>query len=299
MKEPTITVIGSMNMDMVTITDDVPAQGETVLGKMYDTHAGGKGANQAVAAARLGANVQMIGMVGEDQYGSDLLNNLENEGVSTHMIQAVSHTHTGVANVILSNQDNRIIIIPGANNEVTPDYIKQFKQEILKSDLVLIQFEIPIETVLYCLDLCEANHIPIIVNPAPAQDIPNEYWEKATYITPNESEATQLFSKNDIESHLSDKIIVTKGEHGVSYYENGGQLTVPAYIVTPIDTTGAGDTFNGALSVALAEQKDLEEAIKFANAASALSVQKLGAQEGMPTRDEVKGFLAKRCRRNK
>lgn len=293
MTEPTITVIGSMNMDMVTVTNDVPAQGETVLGEMYHTNPGGKGANQAVAAARLGAKVQMIGRVGEDQHGSALLGRLESEGVSTEMIQVASHTHTGVANVILSNQDNRIIIIPGANAEVTPDYVKQFKQAILKSDLVLIQFEIPIATVLYCLDICESHQIPIIVNPAPAQGIPSEYWKKATYITPNESEAAQLFSQNEMESHLSDKLIVTKGEQGVSYYENEEQLTVPAYVVIPVDTTGAGDTFNGALSVALSEQKDLKEAITFANAASALSVQKLGAQEGMPTRDEVKDFLAK------
>lgn len=291
MKKPTITVIGSINMDMVTVTNYVPEQGETMVGESFKLNAGGKGANQAVAAARLGAKVQMVGRVGEDEYGTDLLEKLDNEGISTQMIKQVPNGHTGVANVLLSNQDNRIIIIPGANHEVTPNYVEQFKQNILKSELVLIQFEVPEETILYCLDLCHSNNIPIIVNPAPAREIPEDYWKKATYITPNEGEATELFNNKQQDNQLTDKIIVTRGERGVSYYEAEEQLTIPSYSVTPVDTTGAGDTFNGALAVALAEKKDLGTAIKFANAASALSIQKFGAQEGMPTRAEVNLFL--------
>ncbi|MBM4761293.1 ribokinase [Bacillus sp. B15-48] len=292
MKNPTITVIGSINVDLITGTNRLPSQGETAIGETFETKPGGKGANQAVAAARLGANVQMIGCVGEDKNGSDMLEALANENILTNMIKKVPNINTGVANIILSNQDNRIIIVPGANNEVTPEYVQQYEKEILASDLVLIQFEIPVETVLFCLDLCAANKIPIIVNPAPAKTIPFDYWNKATYITPNEGEAAQLFNANPMTADLDDKLIITKGEHGVSYRVNDERLMIPAYQVTPVDTTGAGDTFNGALCVALSEQQTMEQAIKFANAASALSVQKFGAQAGMPTRAEVETFLA-------
>lgn len=292
MKNPTITVIGSINVDLVTVTERLPEQGETIAGESFETQSGGKGANQAVAAARLGANVQMIGCVGDDKNGSDMLETLANENISTKMIQKVSHTNTGVANILLSNQDNRIIYVPGANNEVTPDYVKQYEKEIKESDLVLIQFEIPTETVLYCIDLCAANDIPIIVNPAPARKIPDEYWYKATYITPNEGEAAQLFDFEYMDDELNDKLIITKGEQGVSYCIDKERVLIPANLVTPVDTTGAGDTFNGALCTALSEQKPMDQAIIFANAASALSVQKFGAQGGMPTRDEVEAFLA-------
>ncbi|ALC89441.1 ribokinase [Bacillus sp. FJAT-18017] len=291
MKNSAITVIGSINVDLVTVTKRLPDQGETIAGETFHTKSGGKGANQAVAAARLGANVQMIGCVGDDQNGSAMLENLVNEKVSTRMITKIPNTNTGVANIILSNHDNRIIIVPGANQKVTPEYVKQFEQEILTSALVLIQFEIPLETVLYCLDLCASHQIPIIVNPAPAETIPYEYWNKATYITPNEGEATQLFDFYTMSADLNDKLIITKGEHGVSYHKNNERLLIPAYTVTPVDTTGAGDTFNGALCVALTEQQSLESAVKFANAASALSIQKFGAQDGMPTRAEVEAFL--------
>lgn len=292
MRKPTITVIGSINVDLVTVTNRLPEQGETLKGETFETKSGGKGANQAVAAARLGAKVQMIGCVGDDKNGADMLETLEKENISTKMIRKVPHTNTGVANILLSNQDNRIIYVPGANNEVSPEYVKQFKNEILASDLVLIQFEIPQETVLYCLDFCAENNVPIIVNPAPANTIPEEYWNKATYITPNEGEAAHLFNLEYMSDDLNDKLIITKGEHGVSYRVNNERLLIPANTVTPVDTTGAGDTFNGALCTALSEQKTMEQAIVFANAASALSIQKFGAQSGMPTREEVETFLA-------
>lgn len=286
-----MTVIGSINTDMVTITDHLPNQGETLVGKEFHIKPGGKGANQAIAAARLGANVNMIGKVGRDQHGADMLDVLQKENIATSMVKKDDQAPTGVANILLSDQDNRIIIVPGANNEVTPDYLKSFEKVILKSDLVLIQFEIPAETILYCLDLCYEHNVPIVVNPAPSKELPDDYWLKATYITPNETEAEQLFNISTEDSRLKDKLIVTKGKEGVSYHGNNESLLVPAYSVTPVDTTGAGDTFNGALSVALSEQRPLSDAIHFANAAAALSIQKLGAQGGMPTRAEVNAFL--------
>ncbi len=288
-----ITVIGSINMDMVTVTNSVPKQGETKIGEAYRLNPGGKGANQAISAARLGADIQMIGMVGDDQHGTQLLENLDNEGVSTEMIKKTPEEHTGIANIIVSGRDNRIIVIPGANDKVTSNYVKQFEKEILRSDLVLLQFEIPLETVLYCLEFCNLNGIPIIVNPAPAKSIAKDHWMKATYITPNENEAYQLFDKKNTVNQLTDRLVITKGAYGVSYYIKDKQMNIPAHLVTPVDTTGAGDTFNGALSVAVSEKEDLSTAIRFANAASALSIQKFGAQEGMPTRKEVEYFLRK------
>lgn len=286
-----ITVIGSINVDMVTTTALVPEQGQTVAGKDFQIKPGGKGANQAVAAARLGADVNMIGKVGQDAYGEEMLRVLTEENVTASMVEAAPGVSTGTANIIVSNQDNRIIVVPGANHEVTPAYVERFTEEILKSDLVLVQFEIPLETVRYILDLCSKHKIPVVVNPAPAAELPDEYWRKATYITPNETEAAQLFSKPDAE--LWQKLIITKGEHGVIYYENDREKQLPAYTVQPVDTTGAGDTFNGAFCVALSEGKSVEAAIDFANAAAALSIQKFGAQAGMPTHSEVLQFIEK------
>lgn len=290
MEKPMITVIGSLNMDLVVETNVFPNEGETVLGENFQTKPGGKGANQAVAAARLGANVHMIGKVGDDENGHALLNVLKNEGISTEMVEKVAHVNTGVANITICNRNNRIIVVPGANNDVTPEYVKQFADKIVESDFVVVQFETPIETILYVIDLCKKHNTPIIVNPAPAQEIPVSYWEKVTYITPNESEAAFLFDE-EMKAKLDEKLIITMGDEGVSYVDNNVRKIVPAHSVQVVDTTGAGDTFNGAFAVALAEKMDIHTAIKFANAASALSIQKLGAQSGMPLREEVETFL--------
>lgn len=293
LNKPMVTVIGSINVDMVTATDKLPGQGETLVGKEFHVKPGGKGANQAISAARLGANINMIGKVGHDKNGEEMLQVLKDENVSTRMVKPISDINTGVSNILLSNNDNRIIFVPGANNEVTPEFIKQFEKEILQSDLVLIQFEIPLETILFCLDLCYENNIPIVVNPAPAKELPYDYWLKATYITPNETEAERLFNLGEKDSALNNKLVITEGANGVSYYKNDERLKAPAYSVTPVDTTGAGDTFNGALCVALSENQSLSDAIDFANAAAALSIQKFGAQGGMPTREELHSFMDK------
>ncbi|MDX8046751.1 ribokinase [Gracilibacillus sp. S3-1-1] len=288
MTKPKITVIGSINMDLVTETNVVPVQGETVRGENFHTIPGGKGANQAVAAARLGADVTMIGRVGDDAFGEELLNNLRNEHIHVDHVERLNQTPTGLANIILSDQDNRIIIVAGANGEVTTEYIEQVKQSILDSDYVLLQFEIPKETITFCIDFCQEHNIPVIINPAPAMELDNASWEKATYITPNETEKEQLFGDT-----LSEHLITTKGKDGVTFVEDRAEKSVPSHAVEVVDTTGAGDTFNGALAVALAEGKSLTEAVTFANAAAALSVGKMGAQGGMPTREQVLQFLRK------
>ncbi|RPF52200.1 ribokinase [Aquisalibacillus elongatus] len=286
MKRPKITVVGSINMDLVTETDQFPVQGETVRGSQFQTVPGGKGANQAVAAARLGADVTMVGCVGDDEFGVELLNNFNNEGIDSSLIKQIPNTSSGLANIILSDQDNRIIIIGGANEHVTPEYLDQVKKSILNSDYVLLQFEIPKETITYCIDLCDQHNIPLIVNPAPAMDLSPKLWERVQYITPNETEHKQLFNET-----FNDQLIVTKGNEGTSYSEEGKEQLVPSFNVDVVDTTGAGDTFNGALAVSLGEGKNLREAIEFANAAASLSVQHMGAQSGMPSKSEVKKLI--------
>ncbi len=282
---PKVTIVGSINMDLLTSTDQFPSQGETIRGTDFQTAPGGKGANQAVAAARLGADVQMIGCVGADSFGEELKGHLKNESVDTTHIQTIEHEPSGLANIILSEKDNRIIIIPGANGYVTPEYVEARKDAILSSDYVVIQFEIPKQTIEYCIDLCHQHDIPLIINPAPAMELDTSYWEKATYITPNDTEASQLFS--DEMHHLNEKLIITMGAEGVQFSENLEEKMVSSHEVEVVDTTGAGDTFNGALAVALSQKGDLKEAIAFANAAAALSITKLGAQQGMPTKKEV------------
>ncbi|KAB8129896.1 ribokinase [Gracilibacillus oryzae] len=288
MKKPKITVIGSINMDLVTSTEIFPEKGETVRGTTFETQPGGKGANQAVAAARLGADVQMIGCVGDDAFGEELLTVLQKEKINVDSVSTIPETSSGLANIILTEKDNRIIFISGANEHVTPAFVSTHKEQILDSEIVVIQFEIPKETIEYCLAMCSENNIPVIVNPAPAMQLSDEAWEKATYITPNESERAQLFG-----DEYEEKMMITKGEAGVEFIEAGIKTNIPGHQVEVLDTTGAGDTFNGALAAQLAQGSSLREALTFANAAAALSVQKLGAQSGMPTAEEVDQFLKK------
>ncbi|MFC3419613.1 ribokinase [Salinicoccus hispanicus] len=288
MKQPKITVIGSINMDLVTVADVMPAQGETIRGENFRTLPGGKGANQAVAAARLGAEVDMIGKVGDDPFGYALQENLESQGVDTQSVTVESGISSGLANIIVSDNDNRIIIIAGANNRVGTEYIDRFTKQIQASDYVLIQFEIPKSTIEYILELCSSHGVPVIINPAPAMVLEDRFWEMATYITPNDHEAEALFAYNgDNLPKFHDKLIITNGAKGASFYREDERITVAGHKVEVADTTGAGDTFNGALVVALAEGRTVDEAIAFANKAASLSIQKLGAQSGMPLRKEM------------
>lgn len=288
MRKPKITVIGSINMDLVTVAGKMPAQGETISGEHFETLPGGKGANQAVAAARLGADVNFIGKVGNDAFGDLLLKNFKEQGVSTDCILKENAVSSGLANIIVSDKDNRIIIIAGANGKVDTRYIDGFKEEIASSDYVLIQFEIPKITIEHILDLCHELHVPVIINPAPAMQLEDKYWDKAAYITPNEHEAGRLFySTEKTLPGFHQKLIITNGSKGASYFNDGRMITVPAQKTEVVDTTGAGDTFNGALAVALSSGEDIESAISFANKAASLSVRKLGAQSGMPDRGDM------------
>lgn len=290
MAKSKVCVIGSINMDLTVETDKVPAKGETVLGKNFAENPGGKGANQAVAAARLGADVHMIGAVGADTFGETLLSHLQREKVNISGIEKLEGTSTGIANIIVSDNDNRIIVAPGANAFVTPQVVEKYKQWIIDSDVIVMQLEIPIETVIYALNIAAENNIPAIVNPAPFQQLPEVIYEKSAYLTPNEIELKGMEKDVEITS-IKEKLIITRGDEGVEYFSGDTKRKVRALSVEVKDTTGAGDTFNGALAMKIAGGAPLEEAILFANAAAAISVTKVGAQGGMPDRKEVENFL--------
>lgn len=289
-KKPKVTVIGSASMDLVVTSSKRPEAGETVLGESFRTVPGGKGANQAVAAARLGAEVYMIGRVGEDNYGQAILDNFKQNNVITDYVQPAADMESGTAHIILAEGDNSIIVVKAANNEVTPAYIDQAAEVLRTSDIVLIQQEIPEETVEHAAAICKEAGVPLILNPAPAREISKEVIENAAYITPNEHEALMMFEGENIQDFLRkypNKLVVTEGKKGVRYYDGEQEVVVPAVMVEAVDTTGAGDTFNAAFAVALAEGKSIKDSISFANLAASISVTKFGAQGGMPFRHEV------------
>ncbi|WP_458464553.1 ribokinase [Paenibacillus sp.] len=289
-----ICVIGSSSMDLVVTSSRRPGAGETVLGDSFKTVPGGKGANQAVAAARLGAEVAMIGRVGDDAFGKDILENFRANAVNTRNVKPVTHLESGTAHIILAEGDNSIVVVEAANREVTPAYVDEAAEVIRDADIVLIQQEIPEETVIHVSALCAEFGTPLLLNPAPARTLPQEVIDNAAYITPNEHEAEILFQGMSPAQALRkypNKLFITEGSKGVRYFDGTEEILVPTYKVEAVDTTGAGDTFNAAFAVALAEGKPLQESIRFANRAASLSVTKFGAQGGMPTRDEVEESL--------
>lgn len=292
-KNGNVCVVGSINMDLTVATNKIPAQGETVLGGEFVTNYGGKGANQAVAASRMGAHVYMIGAVGADAFGADIVTHLQAEGVETNNIETIHNQATGIANITLSEGDNRIIVASGANLSVTPALINRHEQIIKQSNTVLLQLEIPLETVIHTIELANKHDVPVVLNPAPYQPLPEETIAGATYITPNELELEAMKQQIEYEA-IKHKIIVTRGSKGVEYYEGAQLQAIPSYPVEVRDTTGAGDTFNGVLAAMLTKQERIASAIHIANAAAGLSITKMGAQSGMPTYKEVQRFIEER-----
>ncbi|MGN7356446.1 ribokinase [Paenibacillus sp. SAF-054] len=289
-----IIVVGSSSIDLVVTSTKRPGAGETVLGDSFKTVPGGKGANQAVAAARLGAEVVMIGRVGDDHFGEAILNNFKFNQVSTSYVEPVTHMESGTAHITLAEGDNSIVVIKAANNEVTPAYIDKSIDALSGADMVMIQQEIPVETVTHVSRICKEKQIPLLLNPAPARPLEEEVIENAAYITPNEHEAEILFSDLSVSEALRkypNKLFITEGSKGVRYFDGEKEVLVPSYKVEAVDTTGAGDTFNAAFAVALAEGKPIFDSVRFANRAASLSVTKFGAQGGMPKRDEVEAQM--------
>lgn len=281
-------------MDLVTLTNRVPVMGETVMGESFHTTPGGKGANQAVAAARLGADTTMIGCVGSDSFGRELVQHLQKEGINTENVEPVTHCSTGIASITIANGDNQIIVAPGANFQVTPEFVASHEEVIANSGILLLQLEIPLESVEKAVELAAKHQVQVILNPAPIQKLPKELLLKVDYLTPNEHEQQLLFSSADWTEEerlaIQKKCIVTRGSKGITVYRDQ-QIDIPSFKVDVVDTTGAGDTFNGALAYYLSEGASLEDACKYAIAAAALSVTKFGAQGGMPTKEQVKEFL--------
>lgn len=284
-----IIVIGSINMDLVTSSTVFPKPGETVNGTSFLTIPGGKGANQAVAAARLGADISLLGCVGDDLFGKELVEHLIEQRVSILDVEPVTHVKTGIASITLAENDNSIIVVPGANYHVTPELVAKYEDRIAACDTMLLQLEIPMESVEMAVKLGRKHGLTIILNPAPIAKLSKEMLIDIDYITPNEHEVVELLEglNEEQKNMIKEKLIITKGAKGITYYKNGIEHHIESYPVEVVDTTGAGDSFNGALAVALTAGKPLEEACQFANAVGALAVTKLGAQSGMPTKEEV------------
>ncbi|MEB7835719.1 ribokinase [Staphylococcus equorum] len=283
-----IVVIGSSSIDLVVKTDVLPQAGETVMGNSFFTTTGGKGANQAVAAARLSNKVYMIGAVGDDENGKQIIENLEQNNVDTTFMDKIENETSGTAHITLFEDDNRIIVVPAANNHVTPEKVLPKLERFGAGDIILMQHEIPEHTIKEVTDYAVKHDMKVILNPAPYRNIDKEIIDKVTWITPNESESELLFESGVDEALKAypRKLIVTKGAAGAMFYNDSQQL-VKGYKKKVVDTTGAGDTFNGALAVALIENKPLEEAVDFANLAGSFSVTGLGDQGAMPYRKEL------------
>ena len=286
-----IMVIGSISTDFVVLTDRRPQVGETVTGNDFQTTFGGKGANQAVASARLGGDVSMVGTVGSDVFGNQLIQNLADNGVLTNDVERVTEKPSGSAHITIADGDNSIVYIPGANNEMTVARIEQLKETLLTAAIVIVQNELPQPVIDEIITFCFENGIKTIYNPAPARVVATEILEKATYFTPNESEFHQLFPDLTITEGLEkypNQLILTMGSKGVYFNDGEKEVQIPSYKVVPVDTTGAGDTFNGAFAVALSKGMRVQSSIQFGNLAASLSIQKMGAQGGMPTLEAMK-----------
>lgn len=284
-------VIGSISTDFVVLTDRRPQVGETVTGNDFQTTFGGKGANQAVASARLGGDVSMVGTVGTDVFGSQLIQNLADNGIVTDNVERVTEKPSGSAHITIADGDNSIVYIPGANNEITVARIEQLKETLLTAAIVIVQNELPQAVIDEIITFCFENDIKTIYNPAPARVVAAEILEKATYFTPNESEFHQLFPDLTITEGLEkypNQLILTMGSKGVYFNDGEKEVQIPSYKVVPVDTTGAGDTFNGAFAVALSKGMSVQASIQFGNLAASLSIQKMGAQGGMPTLEAMK-----------
>ena len=298
-----IVVVGSINIDLVAKAERIPLSGETVRGTEFRTHPGGKGANQAVAAARLGYPVQMIGMLGSDAFGSQSRSSLERAGVDVSAVGTVEDS-SGVAVIVVSPAgDNVIVVTPGANAALRPEDLDANIEIIRNARLVLTQLEIPMETVEYLAQLCEREGVPLMLDPAPAQALSSMVMRRVSWFTPNETEAmfyarsNKTESPESIASRLMDQgprgVVLKLGASGVYMRSKDGlNMHVPGFPVKAVDTTAAGDAFNGAFAVGLAEGRSREESARFAVGAAAVSVTRMGAQPSMPTLDEVDTFLA-------
>lgn len=301
----TIHVLGSLNMDLVCRTARLPQPGETLLGQRFETIPGGKGGNQAVAAARLGARTTMISCVGEDGFGHSLLKSLARVGVATEGVRVIPGQATGVATILVDDGgQNQIVVVPGANDQVGAAELATLVNALQPGDWLLLQLEVPLNTVVGAATLAQQRGARVILDPAPARvDLPVSLYPCLQVITPNQIEASQLtnitvedratalLAAEALRQRGVETAIVKLGVDGVVVATPAGHFHQPALPVTVVDTVAAGDAFNGGLAMALAEGMALKPALAFATAVAAYAVTQVGAQTAMPTRDQLQTFL--------
>lgn len=299
-----LLVVGSLNMDMIIRTDKIPSVGETLMGELHAYVPGGKGANQACAGGRLGSGVAMLGTVGQDSFGEALIESLNSAGVDTSLMK-YSYTATGLAVICVDKlANNSIVVIPGANKHTDVQYVRQNCDAIADSKVILLQMEIPHEAVYEAIRIAHKNKRTVVLNPAPApENITDDILSMIDYLTPNETELESLTGISVTDEVSATKagralisrgvkhVIATLGSRGALFISDGIQELFPAHAVEAVDTTAAGDSFNAAFAIELANDRDFRESLIFASAAAAISVTRNGAQTSIPTRDEVKNFI--------
>jgi ribokinase len=302
---PRILIVGSINVDIVALTERLPTPGETVTGGTLLINHGGKGANQAVAARRLGADVRFIGCVGDDTFGPELRQSMVAEGIGVQGLATMAGMHSGTAVIVVDAVGrNQIAVASGANLHLTVDWVGRFLEDFAWAQVVICQLEVPLDTVLWTLRTARQYGATTVLNPAPAQPMPPEIWALVDYVTPNEVEAAQvsglplaaLSDADNVARALLARgprvVLLTLGAQGAFAGTLDQMVHVPAFPVTVVDTTAAGDAFNGALAVALAEGRPLAGAVHFANAAAGLACTQRGAQNSLPVRTQVEALLA-------
>jgi ribokinase len=298
-----IVVVGSLNADLVVSVDRFPAPGETLTGRRFEVFPGGKGGNQACAASTLGASVAMVGQVGGDEHGAWLRSSLMSAKVDTALVRVDRSASSGVAVITCDRAgENEIVIVAGANGTFTPDRLDGALGVIREADVVLLQLEIPLETVIRAASEARQGGAHVLLDPAPARPVPDELLALATLITPNETELAAMtggtFGLDAVDARArqllrrgAGGVLAKLGPRGARLVTTAVAVEQPALSVPAVDSTAAGDAFNGALAVAMAEGRSPEEALPFATAAAAVSVTRAGAQPSMPTRGEVEALL--------
>ena len=306
-QNPKVVVVGSFNMDLVVKAGRRPQTGETLMGEEFGMFIGGKGSNQAIAAARLGANVTMIGRLGTDLFGDTLMAAHAEEGIYTDYVIRDTEVGTGVASILIdADGDNSIVLVPQANMRLSVEDIERASESIAAADVLLLQLEVPISASQRAAEIAKSNGATVVLNPAPAQELPDDFLAQVDILTPNEVETESLSgvrvsTTTDAERAakvLLDKglsvVILTLGERGALLLTSDLTQQIPAYSVEVVDTTAAGDAFCGALATGLARGENLVDAVGFANAAGALAVTVLGAAPSMPTAAQVEAFRGER-----
>ncbi len=307
-KRPKILVVGSMNIDLIVSADRFPNNGETVIGNSFDTAAGGKGANQAVQAARLGADVTLVGKIGNDIFGQKLIQSAKDSNVDTQYITTDINSSSGIVSIQLETKDNhtenKICVIPGANMLITADDVAFLKTEIINYDMVMLQLEIPMEINVAVAKYAKTHNIPVMLNTAPYCPLSENLLSNITYISPNEHEAALLLGYeitdmltvqkaiNELYNKYSINTLITLGKNGAAYGTKDKFFYKPTVeSVKSVDPTAAGDSFVAAFCFALCSGLSYEKALEFGNYVASLTVSKLGAQTSLPTIEEVKAFL--------